>query len=34
MNERKIKVLKVEPEKEPEVVLLDNNLRALQKARL
>lgn len=32
MKERKIKVLKVEPEKEPEVVLLDNNLRALQEA--
>lgn len=32
MKERKIKVLKVEPKKAPEVVLLDNNLRALQEA--
>lgn len=32
MKERKINVLKVEPKKEPEVVLLDNNLRALQEA--
>lgn len=32
MKERMIKVLKVEPKKEPEVVLLDNNLRALQEA--
>ena len=32
MNETKIKVLKVEPMKHPEEVMLNNTLRALQAA--
>lgn len=32
MKEKTIKVLKVEPKKAPEVVTLENNLKALQKA--